>query len=80
MTIPEMTTITYGDKVVEYIYGEDALNAKTLRPIQRGERIYGRLLYQFPSIPQSDLESVVTEYELQFTDAWGKSYSAKYVG
>jgi hypothetical protein len=78
MTIPDFTTITYGNQGIEYVYGADSLTEKTLRPIQRGERVYGRLLFTFPGVPLSDLESLVTQFELQFVDVWNRHYSATY--
>jgi hypothetical protein len=75
-SIPPLTRITYKNGGVEYVYGDDALDVKAIKATPSGDRIYGRLLFDFPGVPPQDLDSLQSLYVLHFTDTFGNQYSA----
>lgn len=74
-SIPSDWTVSYPNGQTELINETEALDLRTLRPIERGGKIHGRLLFVFMNRQKEWLKQNTAELQLCFFDAWGEKYS-----
>ncbi len=70
--MPERLEIPFPDGSALVIYGEDALDRRSVLPIQRGGTARGRLAYVFPSLRSAQLAAGGVLCQLTLLDAWGR--------
>jgi len=72
LMLPERLEIPFPDGSALVVFGEDALDRRTLFPIQRGGAATGRLAYLFPSLRSAQLAGGGVFCQLTMLDSWGR--------